>query len=48
MLALLLTGVFSSRFFRTRKMMPAGAVLLLSVIVGVLLVLIRQKLGVSM
>ena len=48
MLALLLTGVFLSRFFRTRKFMPAGVALLLSVIVGVLLVLVRQKLGVSM
>ncbi len=46
MLALLLTGVFLSRFFRTRKFMPAGVVLLLSIVVGILLVVIRQRLAV--
>jgi len=46
MLALLLTGIFLSRFFRTRKFMPAGMVLLLSIVVGILLVVIRQRLAV--
>ena len=43
-LALLLTGVFIGRFVRTRKLMPAGVVLLLSLAVGILLIAIRQKL----
>ena len=46
MLALLLTGIFLSRFFRSRKFMPAGMVLLLSIVVGILLVVIRQRLAV--
>ena len=44
MLALLLSGVFLSRFFRTRKVMPAGAVLVLSLVVGAALMWIRTDL----
>ena len=47
-LALLLTGVFIGRFVRTRKLMPAGVALLLSLAVGILLMAIRQKLAGSM
>ncbi len=36
MLGLLLTGVFVNRFMRTRKVMPAGLVLILSLAVGIL------------
>ncbi len=43
MLGLLLTGVFVNRFMRTRKMMPAGLVLILSLAVGILCVLARQE-----
>ena len=42
MVALLLTGVFISRFFRTRKVMPAGVVLLLSMVAGAALMVIRS------
>lgn len=45
MLGLLLTGVFLSRFFRTRKMMPAGFVLLLSIAAGASLMYIRSQLA---
>lgn len=45
MLGLLLTGVFLSRFFRTRKMMPAGVVLLLSICAGASLMYIRNELA---
>jgi len=43
MLALLMSGIFINRFFRTRKLMPAGLVLILSLIVGVLCMLARQE-----
>jgi uncharacterized membrane protein (UPF0136 family) len=45
MLGLLLSGVFLSRFFRTRKMMPAGVVLMLSICVGASLMYIRSELA---
>lgn len=45
MLALLLSGVFLSRFFRTRKVMPAGIVLVLSLVVGAALMWIRAGLA---
>lgn len=44
MLALLVAGVFLSRFVRTRKLFPAGAVLLLSGIVAAVLMWVRQHL----
>jgi uncharacterized membrane protein (UPF0136 family) len=43
MLALLMSGVFLNRFFRSRKLMPAGLILILSLIVGVLCMLARQE-----
>ena len=48
MLALLLTGVFLSRLLRTRKWMPTGVVLVLSLAVGILLVIARRGLHVPM
>lgn len=45
MLAVLLTGVFLSRLIRTRKLMPAGIVLLLSAAVAVSLFVIREGLA---
>ncbi len=47
MLALLLTGVFLSRLLRTRKWVPTGVLLLLSLAVGVLLVVARAGLHTS-
>ena len=44
LVALLLTGVFINRFAKTRKFMPAGMILVMSVIVGVALMLIQQNL----
>ena len=44
MLSLLLTGIFISRTVRTRKLMPSGAVLVLSLAVSILLVIIRSNL----
>ena len=43
MLSLLLTGIFVSRTFRTRKMMPSGMVLIASLIVAIVLVIIRSR-----
>ena len=40
---LLLTGIFLIRFVRTRKFMPAGLVLLLSLLVGILTMVARQE-----
>jgi uncharacterized membrane protein (UPF0136 family) len=48
MLALLLTGVFLSRLLRTRKWVPTGVLLLLSLAVGVLLVAARAGLHIPM
>lgn len=45
MLAVLLTGVFLSRLIRTRKLMPAGVILLLSAVVAVSLFVIREGLA---
>ena len=44
LLAFLLTGIFISRFVRTRKWMPAGAIMLLSLAVGILLIVIQRNL----
>jgi uncharacterized membrane protein (UPF0136 family) len=43
LVGLLLTGIFMSRFVRTRKFMPAGLILLLSLVIGVLSMLARQE-----
>jgi|GEM_PF-218863 len=43
LVGLLLTGIFMSRFVRTRKFMPAGLILLLSLVVGVLSMTARQE-----
>ena len=43
LVGLLLTGIFFSRFVRTRKFMPAGLVLLLSLLVGILTMVARQE-----
>lgn len=43
MLSLLLTGIFISRTVRTRKLMPSGLVLILSLIVAITLLIIRSK-----
>ncbi|MCZ6635350.1 MAG: TMEM14 family protein [bacterium] len=43
LLALLLTGMFVNRFMATRKFMPAGMVLIMSLAVGILLLLARQQ-----
>ena len=48
MLAVLLTGVFLSRLIRTRKVMPAGIVLLLSAVVAISMFVIRERLVASM
>ena len=45
MLAVLLTGIFLSRLIRTRKVMPAGVILLLCAVVAVSLFVIRQGLA---
>ena len=42
LLALLLTGMFINRFMATRKLMPAGMVLILSLAVGILMLIARQ------
>lgn len=43
LVGLLLTGIFMSRYIRTRKFMPAGLVLLLSLLVGILTMVARQE-----
>jgi uncharacterized membrane protein (UPF0136 family) len=43
LVGLLLTGIFMSRFVRTRIFMPAGLILLLSLVIGVLSMLARQE-----
>ena len=43
-LAVLLAGVFLSRLIRTRKVMPAGIVLVLSAVVAISLFVLREKL----
>ena len=45
LVAFLLAGVFINRLAKTRKLMPAGIVLGLSLIVGVLLMMILQVMG---
>ena len=46
LVAFLLAGVFINRFAKTRKLMPAGMVLVLSLIVGILLMMTQQGLEV--
>ena len=48
MVSLLLTGIFMSRFFRTRKFMPAGLVLILSIVVAAVLAIARNQMPSSM
>ena len=43
MLAFLLAGIFINRFSATRKLMPAAAVLVLSLAVGILLLIARHE-----
>ena len=43
MVGLMLTGIFISRFMRSRKFMPAGLILILSLIVGILCMMARQE-----
>ena len=43
LLALVLTGMFINRFMATRKLMPAGMVLILSLVVGILMLVARQQ-----
>ncbi len=43
LVGLLLTGIFTSRFIRTRKFMPAGLVLVVSLLVGILTMMARQE-----
>ena len=43
LVGLLLTGIFMNRYIRTRKFMPAGLVLLLSLLVGILTMVARQE-----
>lgn len=45
LVSLLLTGIFLSRFLRTRKFMPAGIVLLLSIAVAAILAIVQNRLA---
>lgn len=47
LIAFLLAGVFINRFAKTRKVVPAGVILVLSLIVGALLMTLLQNLGLS-
>ena len=44
LVAFMLTGVFINRFAKTRKLMPSGVVLALSLVVGVLMLWLVQSL----
>lgn len=48
MVGLLLTGIFVSRFARSRKFMPAGLILVLSLIVGLLCMMARKEIEATM
>jgi len=48
MVSLLLTGIFMSRFFRTRIFMPAGMVLILSIVIAAVLAITRNQMPSSM
>ena len=48
LIAFLPAGVFINRFAKTRQLMPAGAVLILSLVVGILLMTLLQKQGFSL
>jgi len=48
MVGLLLTGIFISRFARSRKFMPAGLILVLSLIVGLLCMMARKEIEAKM
>ena len=47
LVAFLLAGVFINRSAKTRKLVPAGVILLLSLLVGALLMALLQDLGLS-
>lgn len=47
LVAFLLAGVFINRFAKTRKIMPAAVVLVLSLVVGILLMITQQGLAVA-
>ena len=44
LVAFLLAGVFINRFAKTRKIMPAAVVLVMSLVVGILLMITQQGL----
>ena len=46
LVAFLLAGVFINRFAKTRRFVPAGIVLTLSLVVGIILLLVQQILSV--
>lgn len=43
LVGLMLTGIFMSRFIRTRQFMPAGLILILSLLVGIVTMMARQE-----
>ncbi len=43
LISLLLTGIFLSRFMRTKKFMPAGMVLIFSILVAALMAFMRSQ-----
>lgn len=47
LVAFLLAGVFINRFAKTRKIMPAAVVLILSLVVGILLMITQQGLVIA-
>ncbi len=47
MLSLLLTGISLSRFIRTRKLMPAGVLLIASIVTAALMSYSRNQLGMT-
>jgi uncharacterized membrane protein (UPF0136 family) len=46
LVAFLLAGVFINRFAKTRKIMPAAVVLVMSLVVGILLMITQQGLAI--
>lgn len=47
LIAFLLAGVFINRYAKTRRFVPAGMILILSLVVGALLMTLLQNLGLS-
>jgi uncharacterized membrane protein (UPF0136 family) len=47
LVAFLLAGVFINRFAKTRKIMPAAVILILSLVVGILLMITQQGLVIA-